>query len=73
MLLTETGVIEDMEFQFRKKNGRPLLGLLSSRIIQVNNEPHILSVVRDITSRKKMEEKLRENERKISLPDGKFR
>ncbi|MBG0786410.1 MAG: diguanylate cyclase [Anaerolineaceae bacterium] len=64
VLLTETGVIEDMEFQFRKKNGRPLLGLLSSRIIQVDNEPHILSVVRDITSRKKMEEKLRENEQK---------
>ena len=64
VLLTENGVIEDMEFQFRKKNGRPLLGLLSSRIIQVNEEPHILSVVRDITSRKKMEEKLRENEQK---------
>lgn len=64
VLLTEGGVIEDMEFQFRKKNSRPLLGLLSSRIIQVNDEPHILSVVRDITSRKKMEEKLRENEEK---------
>lgn len=64
VILTETGVIEDMEFQFRKKNGRPLLGLLSSRVIQINDEPHILSVVRDITSRKKMEEKLRENEQK---------
>ena len=64
VLLTETGVIEDMEFQFRKKNGRPLLGLLSARVIQINDEPHILSVVRDITSRKKMEEKLRENEQK---------
>jgi len=64
VLLTETGVIEDMEFQFRKKNGRPLLGLLSSRVIQVEDEPHILTVVRDITSRKKMEEKLRENEQK---------
>jgi diguanylate cyclase (GGDEF)-like protein/PAS domain S-box-containing protein len=64
ILLTETGSIEDMEFQFRRKNGRPLLGLLSARIIQVDKEPHILSVVRDITSRKKMEEKLRENEQK---------
>ena len=64
VILTETGVIEDMEFQFRKKNGRPILGLLSSRLIQINDEPHILSVVRDITSRKKMEEKLRENEQK---------
>jgi diguanylate cyclase (GGDEF)-like protein/PAS domain S-box-containing protein len=64
VLLSEGNAIEDMEFQFRKKNGRPLLGLLSSRIIQINDEPHILSVVRDITARKKMEEKLRENEQK---------
>ncbi len=64
VLLTESGSIENMEFQFRRKNGRPLLGLLSSRIIQINENPHVLSVVRDITSRKKMEDKLRENEQK---------
>ncbi len=64
VLLTETNFIEDMEFQFRRKNGHPLLGLISSRLIRIHEEPHILSVVRDITSRKKMEEKLRENEQK---------
>lgn len=64
VLLTETGAIENMEFQFRRKNGRPLIGLISSRTIVINREPHVFSVVRDITSRKKMEDKLRENEQK---------
>ena len=64
VILTETGSIENMEFQFRKKNGRSLIGLLSSRLIDIEGVPHALSVVRDITNRKKMEEKLRENEQK---------
>ena len=64
VILTETGSIENMEFQFRKKNGRPLIGLLSSRVIDIDGVSHALTVVRDITNRKKMEEKLRENEQK---------
>lgn len=64
VILSETGSIENMEFQFRKKNGRPLMGLLSARLIDIDGVPHALSVVRDITNRKKMEEKLRENEQK---------
>jgi diguanylate cyclase (GGDEF)-like protein/PAS domain S-box-containing protein len=64
VILTEMKAIEDMEFQFRRKNGRLLLGLLSSKLIDVDGEKHVLNVVRDITSRKKMEDKLRENEQK---------
>ncbi len=64
VLVTETGSIEDMEFQFRRKNGRLLSGLLSSKLNEVNGEQHVLNVIRDITSRKKMEDKLRENEQK---------
>lgn len=64
VILTETGSIENMEFQFKKKNGRTFIGLLSSRLIDIDGVPHALTVVRDITNRKKMEEKLRENEQK---------
>jgi diguanylate cyclase (GGDEF)-like protein/PAS domain S-box-containing protein len=64
VILTETGSIENMEIQFRKKNGRLLIGLLSARAIDIDGVPHALTVVRDITNRKKMEEKLRENEQK---------
>lgn len=64
ILLTKTGSVENLEFHFRKKNGKELIGLISAKIIYLDGEMHILSVVRDITSRKKMEEKLRENEEK---------
>lgn len=64
ILLTETGSVENMAFTFQRKNGRPLLGLVSGKTIDLEGETCILSVARDITSRKKMEEKLRENEEK---------
>ncbi len=64
ILLTETGSVENMEFKFSRKNAKPLIGLLSANTIELNNEIHILTVVHDITARKKMEEKLRENEQK---------
>jgi len=64
ILLTKTDSVNNLEFRFRKKNGKELIGLVSARIIYLDGETHILSIVRDITSRKKMEEKLRENEEK---------
>lgn len=64
ILLTETGSVENMEFEFKRKNGRALMGLVSARTIDLNGEKCAITVARDITSRKKMEEKLRENEEK---------
>lgn len=64
ILITDCGSIENKDYVFCRKNGRPLTGLLSARSITLYGEEHLLSVVRDITSRKKMEEKLRENEEK---------
>ena len=64
ILLTSTGSVENMEFHFKKNNGKVLIALVSAQMINFDGENHILSVVRDITSRKKMEEKLRENEEK---------
>lgn len=63
-LLIATGTVENLEFQLRRKNSRPLIGQLSARTINLDGETHILYAVRDITSRKKMEESLRENEEK---------
>jgi diguanylate cyclase (GGDEF)-like protein/PAS domain S-box-containing protein len=64
ILLTETGSVENMEFEFKRKSGRSLMGLVSARTIELNGEKCAITVARDITSRKKMEEKLRENEEK---------
>jgi diguanylate cyclase (GGDEF)-like protein/PAS domain S-box-containing protein len=64
ILLTQTGSVENMEFKFQRKNGRPLMGLVSARTLKLDGESCVITVARDITSRKKMEEKLRENEEK---------
>ncbi len=64
VLLTENGSVENMEFRFRRKNGKPLIGLLSAKTFKLNGVMHILSAVQEITARKKMEEKLRENQEK---------
>jgi diguanylate cyclase (GGDEF)-like protein/PAS domain S-box-containing protein len=63
-LLTEKGSIVNMEFRFRRKNGKPIFGVLSAKTFELNGVMHILSSVHDITTRKKMEEKLRENQEK---------
>jgi PAS domain S-box-containing protein len=62
--LREHGHVEDLEAQFRMKNGNERTGLMSARIIQLDNEPCILSVTRDITERKRADEALRASEEK---------
>jgi PAS domain S-box-containing protein len=56
--------VEEMEFQFHKKTGEKLTGLLSSEIIFIDNEKCILSVINDITVRKQSENALNESEAK---------
>jgi PAS domain S-box-containing protein len=57
-LLQRTVTIENMEAQFRKKDGTIFSGLTSWQVITFENEPHLLGVVKDITERKLMEEQV---------------
>ncbi len=50
--------VAGFEARFRMKSGAVLTGLVSGEIIEFENSPHILSVVRDITDRKRMDEAL---------------
>jgi len=50
------GVVENLEAQFTDKNGQIKTGLMSARILQINDEHVIISITRDITGRKKMRE-----------------
>jgi PAS domain S-box-containing protein len=52
------GYIRDMEARFQSKNGKIVFGLISASLIDLEGVPHILTVVRDITVRKKAEESL---------------
>ena len=50
--LIEKGVVENLESLFRCKDGAVKTALMSARIIKLKNEPHILSITRDISERK---------------------
>jgi PAS domain S-box-containing protein len=53
--LKETGFCENLEAQFRKKNGGLITGQMSATIISFNGVPHIISITRDISKFKEME------------------
>ncbi len=50
--LTRTGEVNNLEARFRLKNGSVKTGLMSARVITINNEQCILSITRDITEQK---------------------
>ncbi|GAB4535666.1 MAG: hypothetical protein Kow0063_20220 [Anaerolineae bacterium] len=62
--LMATGSVDNLEARFRRKSGQIGIGLMSARVLRINQEDVILSITRDITARKQMEEELRESERR---------
>jgi len=53
--LEEHGEVAKLEASFRPKSGRDIVALMSASLITLAGEPHILSVTRDITERKRAE------------------
>lgn len=73
--LREKGEVENLEARFRMKNGSVIIGIMSAAIINLDNVPHILSVTRDMTERKKMELEIRNSDARFRelidlAPDG---
>jgi diguanylate cyclase (GGDEF)-like protein/PAS domain S-box-containing protein len=64
--LRERGRLHEREVQFRPRHGRPLTGLVSAGVIDIEGEAYVLSSVSDISERKRMEEEIRE----LSLRDA---
>ncbi|HEY9815623.1 MAG TPA: PAS domain S-box protein, partial [Candidatus Obscuribacterales bacterium] len=61
-LLQEQGVVRGQEHEFVTKSGQIITGIVSADIIPVNGNPCILSVIEDITQRKKIEQALKQAE-----------
>jgi len=57
--LKAQGYYENLEADFRRKDGSVGRGLMSARVIHLQGVPHILSITRDITERKRAEEERR--------------
>jgi len=60
--LRRYGFCENMEMALQRKDGTQLVGMISAKTISISTQPHIISVIRDITARKSAEEALRESE-----------
>ncbi|MEI7673714.1 MAG: ATP-binding protein, partial [Deltaproteobacteria bacterium] len=58
--LKKEGFCDNLEEVFLRKDGSILIGMLSARIITLHGEPHIISVIHDITARKRAEQALQE-------------
>ena len=56
--LERNGFVENLEAVCRTKQGSVKTCLISARVISLTNTPHILSVVKDISERKRMQERL---------------
>jgi PAS domain S-box-containing protein len=52
------GKVKNLETKFLAKDGKVVTGLFSASLIDLDGVPHLLSVTRDITIRKKAEEAL---------------
>ncbi|MDD3307704.1 MAG: sensor domain-containing diguanylate cyclase [Acetobacterium sp.] len=56
--LKRTGVSENMEIMVNDANNDMFVGLVSAQAINIEGEPHILSVIRDITEIKRLQEEI---------------
>jgi PAS domain S-box-containing protein len=63
--LKRNGQVENLPAKFRKKDGSIIDGLMSASIVEIDNEPHIISITRDITEIVTAKNKLKESEERF--------
>lgn len=65
--LHEDGHCDNLEVVLLRKDGSEFTGLLSAKIIQMKGVPHIVTVIRDVTARKRAEEAQRRSQELLTL------
>ncbi len=63
--INRSGSVYDYESDFRKKDGSVFTGSISVTLINLNEKKYLLSVIRDITERKKAEQNILQSEQKF--------
>ena len=58
--LKKNGYCENLEANFRKKDGSIIRALMSARVLSLNNVPHIISITRDISKLRQIEQEVLE-------------
>jgi PAS domain S-box-containing protein len=66
-LLKSEGIIENVEVEFRKKDGTIFPGLSSCQVVTFENEPHLLVIVKDITQLKQAWEELQAQKEELKV------
>jgi PAS domain S-box-containing protein len=61
--LAGRGELRDLECHFRARDGRLLICLVSGERIELDGEPRLLTVIRDVTERRRLEEQVQRQER----------
>lgn len=62
----QVGQVRNLEYTFRTRSGEEIIGLISAERIEIGGEPFALSVIQDITERKRSQEALLKAERKAA-------
>ena len=65
--LRRDGKVENLDANFRKKDGSIVSAIMSASLIDLDGIPHVLNVTRDITDRKLAEQRLKESEEKYRI------
>jgi len=65
--LKKHGVVENLEADFKGKDGQIRTGLMSARILRIDNQDAILSITRDITNQRKLETQLQQAQKMESI------
>ncbi len=66
-LLQRDGKVVNYEFEARTRQGAPVSCALSAQVLDIDGRPHMLSMTRDITETKKMQEVMVQTEKMISV------
>ncbi|MGA2935936.1 MAG: PAS domain S-box protein, partial [Syntrophobacteraceae bacterium] len=66
-ILQEQGRVKDFETKFRRKSGEIRNVCLSTEVIEAAGQQYLLGLTHDITERKRIDEKLQENQSRLEL------